>query len=111
MSDFPMASRKKKSMFQAISGKRTPTAAILASNELSHHSAGTVRNRAISENQRKLAAPYWRKLIGIKTQTKSVQAILSQSGITGINSVGVEGPRLILPHSRSRPWARVKSRA
>ena len=57
----PVASRKKKSAFQTASRRTTETAIMLTSNALSSQSAGTNTSKAISENQRKLAGPYFRQ--------------------------------------------------
>jgi ribulose kinase len=55
---------------------------MLTRSVLSHRRATVVKNKAISENQRKLAAPYCRRFTGITMQTKAVTAIFNQKGIT-----------------------------
>src|SRR5919108_603495 len=57
ISVLPVASWKKKSMFQSASKNTTEMASMLTSSAFSSHSAGTSASKAISENQRKISRP------------------------------------------------------
>lgn len=81
VTEAPTINRTKKSTIHINSSSPIEISIMLANNELSNQSAGTVSSRAMSENHRKFPGPYCLKYTGNRTRTNRVNETFSQSGM------------------------------